>query len=125
MSEMVERVAKAISAAEDGREWYNVHPESWERAARAAILAMREPTYAMIKAGRWAQDHLKWDAMIDAALNEKEPASPVRDQRAQTDEITPQMIEAGIAELVRWEDSDDWRRGNAVTLIYQAMLKLR
>jgi len=74
MSEMVERVARALSG------WLHGSP-SWESCfpmARAAIEAMREPTEAMVWAGR--ADHLTvdgeewskpiWQAMIDAALED-------------------------------------------------------
>lgn len=86
MSEMVERVARAIS------------PKTWDdpvcgglakEAARAAIEAMREPTEAMMKAGEacdemWdeftatpkhaASCEVHWQAMITAALSDTEGA---------------------------------------------------
>jgi hypothetical protein len=86
MSEIVERVAKAINPYA----WNDVWPESrkGEReplkgramyAARAAIEAMRSPTEAMERAGLrentiqgaaiWATP--SWQAMIDVALSEK------------------------------------------------------
>ncbi len=68
MSEMVERVARAMLEDSDFKHWID-----WESAARAAISAMREPTDAMVSAGLklvdWnlgADD--AWRAMIDAAL---------------------------------------------------------
>lgn len=71
MSEMVERVARAI------RDGMPLEPtwEDWQEQAREAIAAMREPTEAMNLAGwlspmsppmsppKWC-----WQAMIDAAL---------------------------------------------------------
>jgi hypothetical protein len=70
MSEMTERVAKAIFDAmdiTDGLDW-----TSAERYARAAIEAMREPTVDMIDAAasvdRYAEPGDEWGAMIDAAL---------------------------------------------------------
>jgi len=45
MSEMVERVARAIAAAADDTDW-----ELYRSEARAAIEAMREPTEAMLAA---------------------------------------------------------------------------
>ena len=95
MSEMVERVAKAIKATRECA--YDIFPcencnVSFDRygagcifTARAAIEAMREPTEAMMKAGNSAaydsqgspSDWLGCDmdavfrAMITAALGEK------------------------------------------------------
>ena len=83
MSEMVERVAAAL-CVEAGDEPYrdyigmgNTPMKGWkmhERAARAAIEAMREPTEAMLTAGDTAMIRNSdtsadaWPAMIDAAL---------------------------------------------------------
>jgi hypothetical protein len=64
MSEMVERVARAI---QDRARIYDCDPgdpiEAWAiESARAAIEAMREPTGPMV-------DHYPdWQAMIDEAL---------------------------------------------------------
>ena len=68
MTEMVERVARAIAShvgyADD--DWFKYGP-----AARAAIAAMREPTEEMLKAAyAKAFDKEIWQAMIDAALSE-------------------------------------------------------
>jgi hypothetical protein len=87
MSEMVERVARAIFEAEytggEGDEY------RWERSqdayrvqARAAIEAMREPTDAMRDAMRLANTNIAggyggpggWEAAIDAALADREAA---------------------------------------------------
>ena len=94
MSEMVERVARAVAAADWRAEIDEAsEPERWLEAAiaydltndngrfrydeiaRAAIEAMREPTEAMIDAGYavgYSPDPLPtdlvWRAMIDAAL---------------------------------------------------------
>jgi len=103
MSEMVERVARAICAANEsevsGRQ---ASPDDvpvsgrgagqplwklYEPLARAAIAAMREPTEAMLKAGKvptreislgngttatgfglWGGERSSWQAMIDKAL---------------------------------------------------------
>ena len=81
MSEIVDRVAKAIDVASQppGQKDYKI---LMENAARAAIEAMREPTQAMRLAGvaEWSRpdptgDHEStkvfdaiWRAMIDAAL---------------------------------------------------------
>jgi hypothetical protein len=84
MSEMVERVARAIAkvdlvfclecgSADPGlpalldRRW-----RDYAEAARAAIEAMREPNVRMIAAGqRYEGDVIDvWRAMIDAALRE-------------------------------------------------------
>lgn len=80
MSEMVERVARAIAEEINGGKfddarWYNddqrdVH----RRRARAAIEAMREPTEAMLTAGDSAMIRKDdaaadaWQAMVDEAL---------------------------------------------------------
>jgi hypothetical protein len=80
MNEMIEKVARALSAAEDGNEenWRSFTPD-----ARAAISAMREPTEAMANAGGLAinadEDVLAvtaqearqaFTAMLDAALGD-------------------------------------------------------
>lgn len=77
---MVERVARAIGKT------YSRQAQTfdgWLPHARAAIAAMREPTEGMIKAARDPRTangspvskgvHDTWQAMIDAALAEKEP----------------------------------------------------
>ena len=75
---MVERVAKALHKADnpDGSyEGFFAHtpdPQIYERMARAAIEAMREPTEAMDEEGAIFSDcnaaTRTWQAMIDAAL---------------------------------------------------------
>ena len=72
MSEMIERVAKAIdeSSQPPGCADYSI---LMKNAAVAAIKAMREPTDAMVDAGdMWADapgySAKAWRAMIDAAL---------------------------------------------------------
>lgn len=80
MSEMVERVARAIdpNAWEEGAHWY-AFERKWRRgkslhAARAAIEAMREPTYSMKQAVKDGMDHAEvWSAMIAAALTSPPP----------------------------------------------------
>lgn len=105
MSEMVERVARAIcearggdpdvllsinSAYDDGRPEADVAIPNWRNhaaAARAAIEAMREPSPEMLAAfvpakddgpiGTWG-GRIKervWRAMIDAALKESSPST--------------------------------------------------
>lgn len=73
MSEMVERVARAL-ANEEG---YAYDPVPYNRRARAAIEAMREPTDAMVDAGGWlggengvgdSSARVVWTGMIEAAL---------------------------------------------------------
>ena len=96
MSEMIERVARAIAlAALDDETRSVVDPENWPVAesycdmARAAIEAMREPLLHMIEAGddlipvarctetyqiaRGSKGHPEdiYRAMIDAALSER------------------------------------------------------
>ena len=85
MSEMVERVARAMcAAAEDDWDWsvfYIVDAndtaetgrEVYRDMARATIEAMREPTDAMLLADPRREMDLSeesWEAMIDAALKE-------------------------------------------------------
>ena len=75
MSEMVERVSRAIEAA--GKKWANEHPfDYWDEAplevyALAAIEAMREPTQEMLDVGPYEpyMDAGVWAKMIDAALS--------------------------------------------------------
>lgn len=82
MSEMVERVARAMLSAHDWTQnhdrtesgWDSVSPdwqEVYRAMARAAIEGMREPTEAMLDATggdcrMWAPG--AWNLMIDAAL---------------------------------------------------------
>jgi hypothetical protein len=49
MTEMVTRVARAMAEAA-GFAWENCAQPQWERDARAAIEAMREPTVEMLAA---------------------------------------------------------------------------
>lgn len=75
MSEMVERVARAIhgtSVMVAGWDHLSrVERDSYLAAARAAIAAMRDPTFEMLNIGI---DHpsndikVQWQAMIDEAL---------------------------------------------------------
>lgn len=79
MSEVVERVARAICRAgicgpkdhldeQEDRNW-----RKFELEARAAIAAMREPTLKMELAApvnEYAEARECWQAMIDAALKE-------------------------------------------------------
>jgi hypothetical protein len=70
--EMVERVARAISAERWNRpSQFDMESESWRDAhrdmARAAIVAMLEPTAAMMNGFRIASSD-EWRAAIDAAL---------------------------------------------------------
>lgn len=84
MSEMVERVARAIQASRGPKEnWERADPATrdlWLADARAAIAAMREPTESMVVDGfeamkgdwqscRQAADDARscWRKMIDAA----------------------------------------------------------
>jgi hypothetical protein len=71
MSEMVERVAKAIASERVRRSNLSSPSAEIEEVAfaRAAIAAMREPTPEMINSV-WASsgDILAWKAFIDEAL---------------------------------------------------------
>jgi len=83
MSEMVERVARAIKlddgspciSRDKGRNKLCAHSDGCicRSLARAAIAAMREPTSAMREAAQTdeisaTQAWLAWEAMIDEAL---------------------------------------------------------
>ena len=68
---MIEQVARALLVADRSA----ITPDYYQRMARAAIEAMREPTEAMLDAGvnfreRNARTEQIWQAMIDAALSE-------------------------------------------------------
>lgn len=104
MSEIIERVAKAICEAY-GHEWrtgtypamtgQNFEMEDhdadrlnngWRHIARAAIEAMREPTLSMVHAGAWAGPFTidRYMAMIDSALSQDthspSPLNPPADE---------------------------------------------
>lgn len=77
MSDMVERVARAICEREGydieslkaGK--YGEHANTWQDFlddARVAINAMREPTEAMANEGHGGNPVKSYQAMIDAAL---------------------------------------------------------
>ena len=74
-SEMVERVARAAKDYLYGRADFGA-PINFDDLARAAILAMREPTGTMVLANpAWYRDggvFEGWRAMIDAALSQKQ-----------------------------------------------------
>lgn len=68
---MIERVARAIAGSRDGDAWRDYVP-----AARAAVLAMREPTVEMLEAatpGLVDFGYLpeEWQAMIDHVGRER------------------------------------------------------
>lgn len=77
MGEMVERVREAMRAAmwEHGIQFGKSEMTEF---ARAAIAAMREPTGEMIQAGNLDHPFHKgrWQTVIDAALNDENPAAP-------------------------------------------------
>ena len=79
MSEMVEKVAKAMHSVDAliQPSWESLEgeQEDYREYARAAIAAMREPTEAMIEAAQWNTTRGKvptfkdqWQAAIDEAL---------------------------------------------------------
>jgi len=80
MSEMVERVARAIFSSQqmpgDDPDFLKAHPWTQSaclQASRAAIEAMREPTKAMVDAADpygiiRANFEAAWEDMIDEAL---------------------------------------------------------
>lgn len=66
MSEMVDRVAESLAISADHNNWKEFIPD-----ARAAILAMREPTHKMTEvfsASCNIPTDVIWEAMIDEAL---------------------------------------------------------
>lgn len=72
MSELVERVAIAIGRA-FGDSDADIDPSVWMDEARAAIVAMREPTIDMQFAaydGHGSDVGAAWRKMIDAALHD-------------------------------------------------------
>jgi hypothetical protein len=95
MSEMVEKVARALSESRrrDGL-------ATWEDQARAAIAGMREPTRSMKSAAVMDADdewHFGphearecWQAMIDAALTEPVSADSNRQSDAGSISTEPQ-----------------------------------
>lgn len=91
MSEMVERVARAMAVKDKGDDHWDVMSEDgdgygyvgkneYREMARAAILAMREPTEGMVQRAQesyhggmeWGLSDVEmaavWQAMIDEAL---------------------------------------------------------
>lgn len=87
MSEMVERVAKAICEA-SGRGWESllggdeteIRQRKYRNYARAAIEAMRDIPKPLLEASAGEDCHIdplagiyidQWEAVIDAILNEK------------------------------------------------------
>jgi hypothetical protein len=70
MSEMVERVAKAIQEKCHERGYKGCPEPLITHVAAAAIEAMREPTEHMIVEGKRLEDRPRkvWQAMIDEAL---------------------------------------------------------
>ncbi|WP_299327619.1 hypothetical protein [Parasphingopyxis sp.] len=90
MSEMVERVARAIATAQWGED-DRIATEGDFMAARAATKAMRDPTDEMVRKGghanaedwdgdayskdpqRWDEDSRRvWQSMIDTALGDED-----------------------------------------------------
>ena len=78
MSELIERVARAIRGCVSADDWNfidEIARKMYRREARAAIEAMREPTTEMLHASTmqvptWDNEasKRKWQAMIEAAL---------------------------------------------------------
>jgi molecular chaperone DnaK (HSP70) len=81
MSEMIERVARALAENERGADlWDEISNDSdidyigkneFRDLARAAIEAMREPTEGMVEAANLHESngvYADWQAMIDEAL---------------------------------------------------------
>ena len=70
MTEMVERVARAIAIRQEG---HDILWRDFDDAARAAIAAMREPTQGMADSVcglTRTQAIVVWQAMIDAAAKD-------------------------------------------------------
>ncbi len=73
MSEMIQRVARALAQLE-GHENLPTLQSAYEQRARVAIEAMREPTDDMLDDGEWNAEHgvgPTWRSMISAALEEQ------------------------------------------------------
>ena len=72
-TEMEERVARAICNVSNRAPWADENYDLFLDEARAAIRAMREPTFRMIDKGATSSDEIcmypedVWIAMIDAA----------------------------------------------------------
>jgi len=81
MSPMLEKIARAIGSVpigyDEDDEFVSVPTDARQHLARAALLAMREPTDLLISVSPedWDRknDYEKFTAMIDAIL--KEPAA--------------------------------------------------
>jgi len=73
MSDMIERVARAIATEHRGTHNVDKAWDYYRNEAIAAIAAMREPTKEMIDAWIRAPGAIKmgWQAMVDAALEGK------------------------------------------------------
>lgn len=69
---MIERVARAIyDASEPSCEWAEAIHDIYYIVARAAIIAMREPTDEMLdEVSQLHSPTATWKRMIDAALKE-------------------------------------------------------
>lgn len=98
---MVERVARAMALANwpDDSRWKN-----YEKSARAAIEAMREPTEAMVDAAYANMDKNRYEqgnpasdyaAMIDAALTHEGS----REQELPADWFTPEHAARNISQI--------------------------
>lgn len=76
MSEMIERVARALVNRSEDRSL--THDVFWQELARAAIEAMREPSKAMKEAAAkidtndmpYGDPVYSWDVLISAALRD-------------------------------------------------------
>jgi hypothetical protein len=79
MSEMVERVAKAIGVRLNEIYSSTIPNAELENVARAAIAAMRQPTQDMIEACKFKEDYFEeyLKAMIDEALSESQLRSAI------------------------------------------------
>ena len=80
MSEMEERVARAIHEALEPWDAFEIDRAEWVKAARAAVQSMREPTHEMTGAVlQPCADRTElvrdWRDMIDSIL-EQNPPSP-------------------------------------------------
>jgi hypothetical protein len=68
---MLERIARAIALAHGGRDW-----QAYTQSARAAVLALREPTTDMLEAALPDTPDFgylpeEWTAMIDHVASER------------------------------------------------------
>jgi hypothetical protein len=106
MSDMIERVAKAI-CEESGEAWRDIFGGYWRDLAHAAIEAMRDIPQGMVDAGNFALSSngvdnvedddaaLCWQAMIEFALSQDTHSLPTAPEAATNPPIESCKASAG------------------------------